>query len=267
MSISDAPAYATAGDVQSVLQEDDLSIGSGPLDSDFIDEAIRSASKWLRNATGGHWYDSGGSTTLDNTAATATDIRMSIPSSPHPQSGQLYQVGESTHRQRSYPVTQTGAYARATTTGGKARLPYRFVESIDALEVTDLGGDVTDWVADADKIEGRGEDYYLKVDGADKQGRSYLYLHAGSLGGQRDFEDILTVDVSYGKDWQDDPWQDVRRGVAHLAAAELVQDDDVLTAIPNDAVITSVDTEVDLHLQRAFESPGYLDAYVGVEMA
>lgn len=269
MSLADTPAYAELSDVQAAMQETDQAFAETPLSDTNVEPAIQTASRWLRRQSGGHWYDSGGTASdlIDTNPATASGIRMDIPSSPHAQSGQLFTSSKGVHRVRQYPVTQAGQYARATTSAGKPRLPKRHVENIDALNVRELGGETTDWVADTSKDEGRGEDYYLQVDGADDGGRSYLYLHAGSIGARRDFADLLTVDVTFGLDWQDTPWADVRRGVAHLAAAELVKDDDVLTAIPDGAAIGNVQTEVDLHLRYAFDQPGYLAPYVEVQVA
>jgi hypothetical protein len=267
MSLSDTPAYCEEADVQKAMQEVDMSFTETPLGSDNVQAAIFAASRWLRRRSGAHFYDSGGdaSDLIDTTAATATDIQMGIPSSPHPQDGSLFKVAEGVNRQRSYPVTHAGRYARAEQRTGTATLGRRFVESIDRLAVRELGGETTDWVAASDKAEGRGEDYYFDVDGATHRGRSYLYLDAAALGPRRDFTNLLTVDVSYGLDWQDDPWADVRRGVGHLAAAELVVDDDVLTAISDEGQLIGVDTQAQQHFDAAMER--YLPGWLGVGVA
>lgn len=264
MSLSDVPAYAEESDVQAAMQEADVAFNERPLGTTNVETAIQTASRWFRRQTDAHFYDStaAASDLISSSPSSVTDIRLSIPSSPHAQPGQLSQVADETRRQPSYPVTQVGQYARATTTAGEPRLPYFHVETIDSLEVRERGGELTDWVAANDKTEGRGEDYYLQTEG-DSTGRSYLYIHAGALGPRQDFDDVLLAGVSFGADWQDHPWADVRRGIAHLAAAELVKDDDVLTAIPDGATINSVDTEVSLHLKYAFNQPGYLSSYLG----
>jgi hypothetical protein len=269
MSISDAPGYATEDDVQAALQETDAAFQETPLGSTNVENAVKTASRWLKRKSDSHWYDSnaGSSSLLSSSPATATDLRMDVPSSPHAQQGALFRSDKGAYGVSEYPVTHAGQYARATTAAGEPRIPAKHVEAIDALRVREFGGDVTDWVASSDIQQGRGEDYYLVVDGKNSGGRSYLYIHAGSLGARHDYEDVLTVDVTYGQDWQDGPWADVRRGVAHLAAAELVQDDDVLTSIPDGVALSNVDTQVQLHLDRAFDTPGYLDTYVEGQIA
>jgi hypothetical protein len=261
-ALTDSPAYAEESDVQAAMQEVDAAFDDYPLGTTNVEAAVISASRWFRRRAQAHFYDSGAqaSDLISTTAATATNIQMDIPSSPHPQPGQLMRAGEGADRQPAYPVTRRGRYARASESGGGPGLPYRYVESIDRLSVRDLGGDRTDWVAASDKTEGEGEDYYLTVDGGDAFGDSYLWLDAGSLGGRYDYSGVLEVDVSYGVDWQDTPWADVRRGIAHVAAAELSTDDDVLTSLPENAMIANVETQADLHLKAAMDR--YLGGYL-----
>jgi len=263
------PGYCEREDVQEAMQENDRSFGEFPLDNDSVDAAVASASRWFNTATDAHFYDSNAAASdlISSDTLQATDIRLSIPSSDHPQEGQLMYTSRGVTDRFSYPVTQTGRYARATTVAGVARLPAFYVESVDKLLVRETGGDVEDWVASSDFQQGRGEDYYLIQDGQNNTGRSYLYLLAESIGPRVDFEDILTVDLSYGLDWQDRPWPEVRRGVAHLAAAELTADDDLLAQVPENATISNVQTVAEMHLARAMDQPGYLSRWLGGAVA
>lgn len=254
------PAYCEEEDVQEALQESDTKFGTGELASGNVQAAINGVSAWFQRRSNAHFYDSGTPTLIDSSAATASNVTLSIPGSPHRQPGQIWQVSERGF-QASYPNTHTGQYVRV-------KLPYRFVESIDTLEVRDPGGDWTDWTADADIVEGKGEDYYLRTDGESQYGRSYLYIHAGSLGGRVSFEDVLEMDLSYGLDYQDTAWDDVRRGVAALAGSQLLSDSDVLAGLPEQASLPGYETIVDRlsgqALSLAENAGGYLSPYLRV---
>jgi len=254
----DSPAYCEAEDVQEAMQEIDTAFSEAPLGTANVEPAVVGASRWVRRRSGAHFYDSSAaaSALISDSPATATDIQLSVPSSPHPQSGQLFKTGGAVHRQRSYPQTHVGQYCRVKSATGPPGLPHRYVETVDRLAVRGIGGETTDWVAGS-QAQGRGEDYYLTVEGNDAYGRSHLYLHAGSLGPHFDFEHVAEADVTYGRDWQDTPWPGIRRGVAHLAAAELVVDDDILTQLPDNGTVPDVTTEAQQHLDAA------MDRYLG----
>lgn len=256
MSITDGPLYCTRDDIQDAMQEADVSWGDQPLSDAEVDAARAAASRWFNSRTDAHFYDSGGTQAdLDTTPRTATGVRLSVPETPHRPDGQLFRVPEGARTQVTYPNPQRGRYARL-------RLPLYYAESVARLQVQEYGGDTTDWVADAEFQQGRGEDYYLQVDGRDNYGRSYLYVDVGSLGVHLTYEDIIVADFEHGLDWQDTAWPDVRRGVAHLAAAELTKDDDLLASIPEGATITNVDTKADIHMGYAMDAPGYLAPYM-----
>jgi|GEM_PF-6037624 len=221
--------FCEEDDVRKALQERELSAATG---SEFVEPAIEKVSDWLRRQGNRHWYDSGGSTTLVPTSpATVSSVSLDVPSSPHSQRDQLFNDTDT-----RYPVTKRGPYARVT-------LPHGYVDSLTKLEVRDRGGGVEDWAAASGKAEGRGEDYYISRKGQDSYGRTHLLVRARSIGPRYDFGGILTAEYDYGLDAQDEAWQDVRRGVAQLAAAELVIEDDVLTSIPDNGTLVGVDTQ------------------------
>lgn len=244
--------YCEPKDVRKVLQETDL---SGPINSTLVKPAITAASRWLRRRARVHFYDSGGSASdlVPTSARTATTVQLDVPSSPHRQDHQLHHGDDSDWR---YPVTHAGPYA-------KIRLPHRHVQSITTLGVRDRGGDREDWMSAPDKVQGVGEDYYHEADGESEIGVTYLYIRAASIGSRVDFGDLLTLDYEYGLDAQTDDWQDVRRGIAQLAAAEVVEDDGVISQIPDNARLVSVDTEYQHYLDAADKYLGpYLTAGV-----
>lgn len=220
--------YCESEDVREVLQEESL---TGSYDTQYVAPAIRGVSKWLRKRTSRHWFDSAAAAgdLRDTSARSVSDVVLDVPSSPHRQDRQLTQTA---HGMR-YPVTQAGPYA-------KIRLPHYDVQSLTTLEVRDRGGGVTDWVADTTIVEGRGEDYYLTTQSG--SGATHLYLHAGQLGARVDFGDLLTLSYDYGVEPIPDS---VRRAVALLAASELVEDDDVAVAIPEQGQTVSRETKAD----------------------
>lgn len=236
-----ADGYCERDDVKRALQKSSFDGAIGQ-DGDIADDAITGLTQWLRRRTRRHWYDSGGGNTLvPDSNRQVTGIRLDVPASSHSQRGQLF----SSRDHIRYPVTQSGPYARV-------RLHHYDVESIDTLEVRDSGGDVTDWVADSDFDSGRGEDYYLHTEGGEFR-TSYLYIRANSIGPRTDFDDLLTVDYSYGTDAQDHEWETVRRSVAMLAAADLVLDEDVTSMVPDNGQMINVQTKAERYVERAMD--------------
>lgn len=251
-------AFAEREDVRWVMQKSPNKFGDKQLGDDIVDAAIEGVSQWFANATDAYFYDSTktGSDLIDSSAATATGIIESVPSSPHTQRGQLFN-----DENVRYPVTRDGVFTRT-------KLPAFFIESIDTLEVRDRGGGFTDWVADSNISEGPDEDYYVQVDGSNAYGNTYLYLRARTIGSRRYFDDLLRIDVTYGRDEQDTSWADVRRGIAALAAAQLIVDDDVIAQVPDNGQLIGVVTQYDqLQDIGIGEELGALQPYLGAPVA
>jgi len=239
--------YCEPDDVKTALQDTEL---QGPTNGTIITDEIVAISNWLRKESGRHWYDSTGTDddTVPTSARSASNVRLDVPSSPHAQRDQIHRHDRGVR----YPVTTDGPYARI-------RLPHGFVESLTSLEVRDRAGDVTDWTADSEYAEGVGEDYYVREESQENHGASYLYIRAASIGARRDWSGAVVADYQYGLDASDEPWQDVRRGVALLSAAAVVVDDDVLTAIPDQGQLLNVETEAERMMDRGMT---YLNPYL-----
>ncbi|WP_435065886.1 hypothetical protein [Halobaculum sp. EA56] len=247
--------FCEPDDVRQVLQKREL---TGTISASMITPAITGVSGWFARQTNGHWYDSSAASgdEIDTTAASATGVRLDVPSGPHRKDRQLFHDDTGAR----YPTTTHGPYA-------KIRLPHPYVQTVTALLVRGRGGDVDDWVASAEKTEGRGEDYYIEARGQDSYGRTYLYIRAASIGARVDYDGLLTLEYDYGLDAQDTSWDDVRRGVALLAAAQVVSDDDVLTAIPDNGQLIGVATQRDQHVADAIgEAWSLLSPYLSVEV-
>lgn len=232
--------YCEVADVSSVLQDDFP--GSNPSTSE-VEDAITGFTQWVRAKTNSHWYDSNNQPgdLVPTSARSTTGIRLDVPSSPHRQDRQLLHDEQGIR----YPVTHAGPYARI-------RLPHYSVQTLNALEVRDRDGDVTDWTSDPDISSGKGNDYYLHVDGGEID-TSYLYINADSIGPRTDYRDLLTLDYDYGRDAQNKEWQTVRRAVATLAAADVALDDDIQAAVPDDGQLVPVNTKSDKMINRAMK--------------
>lgn len=239
--------YCEPDAVRTALQETSL---DGPINESIVTDEIVAVSSWLRKQSGRHWYDSTGADadTVPTTARDASTVRLDVPSSPHAQRDQIHRHDRGVR----YPVTQDGPYARLP-------LPHGYVDTLNSLAIRDRAGDVEDWVASAEYDEGRGGDYYVQTEDLERYGRSYLYVRAAAIGARRDYDGLVTAGYQYGLDEQDQSWQDVRRGVALLAAAATVVDDDILTAIPDQGQLIGVETEAERLMDRGMS---YLEPYI-----
>jgi hypothetical protein len=243
--------YCEPADVRRVLQESEF---SGALNADplIVEQAITSQSEATREFTDRHWYDAdaGADALVATGPLSAEEIRVDVPSSPHPQDRQLF-----VHERERYPVTTDGPYARV-------RLPHCAVSSLSSLYVRDRSGGVTDWVVDAEHEEGRGEDFYLTTatDGG-KAGRSYLHVRAAALPPVTNYRGLLTLEYDYGRDEIPDS---VRRATAFLAAHELVIDDEEAVGIPDNGQLVNVETKADQFKSRALT---LLDPYLSGTVA
>jgi len=238
--------YCTTDDVRRVLQDAEL-VGAFDADPRIVNQAITAQSETTREFTERHWYnpDSVDSDLVANSPLTASEQRLDVPSSPAPQDRQILNADR-----KRYPVSTDGPYTRL-------RLPHCAVDSLTALRVRDRGGGVTDWTADPEYVEGRGEDYYLSTptDGS-KAGRSYLYVRARTLPPLTNYRGAVTVDYEYGRAEIPDS---VRRATAFLAAHELVIDDDEQVGIPDNGQLVNVETQADQFQDRALT---LLDPYL-----
>lgn len=218
------PGYCTPEDVRKALQDASLQAETG---LEFVEPAIESQSKWLRQHTKRHWFDSSDVAGLFDSARTVTGLSLDVPHGPHSKDRQLFRDEHGIH----YPTTHAGPYA-------KIRLPYHDVQSVDTLDVRQRGGGVEDWTAT--QAEGRGEDYYLLTESESKV--SHLYIHAGTLGVYSDYDDLLTLDLTYGTDGIPET---IRRAVALRAGADLVMDDDGQVGVPDSGQLVSVQSKAE----------------------
>lgn len=232
--------YCEREDVQRALQQSSFDGAIGQ-DGEIADDAIEGLTQWVRRTTRHHFYDSGGGTTLvPSSVRSVSNVYRDVPSSPHAQDRQLFH-----HEAHRYPVTTAGPHVRI-------RLPHYDVQALEVLDVRQTDGSFEDWVAASDKLSGPGEDYYLETQDGEFR-PSYLYVRASSIGPRVDYDDLLRLSYTYGTDQQDTSWKTVRRSVAMLAAADLVLDEDVQSAVPDNGQLTAVQTKAERYVQRALD--------------
>lgn len=242
--------FCETEDVRKALQKASSSFGSGSLATDIVESAIEGASNWFARASNSHWYDSGAAAgdLIDTSVASASGVQLDVPSSPHAQDRQQI----SHRRSARYPVTVAGPYAEIP-------LPHLHVSNLTKLEVRERGGETTDWVADSSRTSGTGNDYYIQQRGQNSYGRTYLYIHARGIGARTNFDRLLTLEYDYGLDWATEEWNDVRQGIANLAAVSVVDDDNVLAQIPDNGQLIGVDTQ---HQNLLDAASRRLDPYI-----
>lgn len=239
------PGYCETDDVRQALQEREL---SAELNTTFVTAAIEGENEWLRRKTNRHWFDSSDTTGELFTSALSQSMELQdVPSSPHPQGNQLPRADTDTR----YPRTVSGGYAKIV-------LDRRNVQSITQLDVRTGRRDWTDWVAASDKTEGKGDDYYLRVNPT--TGVSELYVSVVGLSVDS-WDDAVEVSYEWGVDGIPET---IRRAVALRAGASLVMDDDAQVGIPNDGQLVSVQTKAD---KMQSEADRLLKSYTSTPIA
>jgi len=143
------------------------------------------------------------------------------------------------------------AYFRVT-------LERKDVDAVNELNIANADGGFDDWVASNDYSGGvgfdshAGEDFYVRINSG---GVSELYIDVHALD-----DDIaylpngILVDFDYGHEGVP---RNVRRGIASLAAAELVEE--AVIEIPQNATIYNIETKADELREMA---SGYLSVYL-----
>lgn len=148
-------------------------------------------------------------------------------------------------------MTHTGPFVRVP-------LDYHDVETVDALRVRDTSGGFVDWTA-GDTEPTEDDDWYVSVES--ETGASTLYLRAGTIGPRVDFEQLLRLDLTIGRS----PIPShVRRGVALLAGAQVVIDDELDIGVPDNGQLVSVASKAE-EMRR--EGNRLLDASVPLAIA
>lgn len=258
--------YCTVDDVRRAMQETTANFNAGATgesNNQVVVDAIKGLTEWLQKGTKRHWYESGGISEDDenviSSSAENRDDEHSLPT----HGG--YVLG-----------AYTGVSARWTTESGTAfknetrdadpkeeirlatgdvdedadddppaytriRLERKDVSAVNTLNVVNENGGYDDWTSTQTGGVGnsnRGDDWWARVN---NRGASELYLDIHSMDDDLPtLNNAVYVDIDFGVDGIPPT---VRRGVAFLAASQLVLDDELRTQIPDQGQLINVETK------------------------
>lgn len=247
--------FCTVEDVRRVFQDASLSGALAEDNSALVKEQIRSVSGLVEKATKRHWYDPEA-----NTASTRTD-EYALP-----QGGAIAVNGSESPKERIQVVSgdRDGpgpAYARVT-------LDRKDVQTLAELRVLTAEGTLTDWVASTEYDTGvglsaRGKDAWVRVNNG---GVSELNIDVSQLDDEiPSLANAVYAGITYGVPGLEPR---ARTGTAALVAADLVLDDEFVTAIPDDGQLTDVETKAERFgatgaqkLAPDVVDPSHLEAY------
>jgi hypothetical protein len=254
--------YCTVDDVRRVFQEADLSGALAESNNQLVVDTIAAVSATVEKATKRHWYDAGGVSGDDQnvipTDAQPRDDEYDLPSQGAVafgaagtnrrtrESRTVFSAGSSTPDIKERIRVGTGDLGDETVpTYARITLARKDVSSLDELLVINANGAVEDWVASSDYDTGvglpnRGADAWVRLNNG---GISELNIDVHALDDDiPSLANAVYATVSYGKG---EVPQRIRRGVAHLAAADLVLNDEFVTVIPDDGQLTSLETKAE----------------------
>jgi len=247
--------FCTVEDVRRVFQDASLSGALAEDNNALVREQIRSVSSLVEKATKRYWYDP-----KTDTAPSRTD-EYALP-----QGGAAVVGSSESPKERIQVVSgdRDGpgpAYARVT-------LDRKDVQSLDELHVLTADGTLTDWVARPEYdtevgLSARGKDAWVRVNNG---GVSELNIDISQIDDEiPSLANAVYAGITYGVPELDPR---VQKGTAALVAADLVLDDEFVTAIPDDGQLTNVETKAERFgatgaqkLAPDAVDPSYLEAY------
>jgi hypothetical protein len=234
--------YCTVDDVRRVFQEADLSGALAESNNQLVVDTIAAVSSTVEKATKRHWYDAGG-VSDDDRSVIPTDAQSRDDEYDLPSQGAVAFGAAGTDIKERIRVGAGDLGDEAVPTYTRITLARKDVSSLDELLVINANGAVEDWIASSDYDTGvglanRGADAWVRLNNG---GVSELNIDIHALDDDiPSLANAVYAIVSYGKD---EVPQRIRRGVAHLVAADLVLNDEFVTAIPDDGQLTSLETK------------------------
>lgn len=247
--------YCTVEDVRRVLQDAEFDQALSANSNQVVVDAIASQTEWLQEVTNRHWYESGGVTEDDeglipSSARTHTEDEQDLPTRPFlTTERRVKRKNIWVSRNRGTDPAPEGGLDIRTFRGDYTRITLfrRDITSLTELLVLHDTNGYEDWVADSSKTEGKSDDYYLHVN--DSTGLTRLYLDTDSIDEDlSDFGSAVIATYEYGIDGIPTT---VRRGVAFLAASQLVMDDEFRASIPDSGQLVNVETKAQAWQRKA----------------
>lgn len=267
--------YCTLEDVRRALRTANLP-GDVDQDNQIAVDAITAWTEPLEKTLARHWYAETGDPILSDPSAVTIPTSTKSRDDEHdlPTHGG-YVAGAYDDSAGTWTAT-TGTVFDSRTSGPdpKEQLRLAFgdlddetipaytritlarkdVDAVNTLSVVNEAGGFDDWVADSAYDGGvgnthRGEDYWVRVNNG---GVSELYLDVHAMDDDLpSFANAVYVDIDYGHAGIP---SNVRRGVASLAAAELVEE--AVIEIPQNATLYNIETKAEELRGRAEEFLG-----------
>ena len=280
--------YCTVDDVRRVMQETEREFDSGALgegNNQLVVDAIAGLTDWIDSKTKRHWYVDGGLDSDDqNLIATAprtrddehdfettgatvdgqdvppfrisanSDALLESPPAGHHKHLDEHEYAEP---KRNLRVAFGEYHPRHDGTDkGPAYTPIEFdrkdVSEVTELLVANADGTLDDWTGPdytgGIGVTNSGEDWWVRVN---NRGVSQLYLDIHALDDDlASLSNAVYVTFSYGND---DLTMTVRRGVAHLAAAILIVDDEFQAGLPDQGGLINVETKAERWERKGLE--------------
>jgi len=276
--------YCTVEDVRRVMQENTTGWENDNLADDnfqMVVDAIAGLTDWIDTKTKRHWYVEGGldedtqnliataPRTRDDehdftTTAATVDGQDVPPFRLSANSDALLETPPRGHHdyfdedryaepKRNLRVSFGEYHPRED---GPAYTPIEFdrkdVSEVTELLVANADGSLDDWTGPdytgGIGVENSGEDWWVRVN---NRGVTQLYLDINALDDDlASLSKAVYVTFAYGND---DLTMTVRRGVAHLAAAILVVDDEFQAGLPDQGGLINVETKAERWERKGLE--------------
>jgi len=268
--------YCTVDDVRRVMQQTTREFDSGALGEDnqqLVVDAIAGLTEWIDSKTHKHWYVDGGldedTQGLIPTAAKSRDDEEDLttnaatvdgadvpPTHLSPNSDALLETPPRGHHEYYDEHEFAEPKQNLRVSFGEyhpreerpAYTPVEFarkdVTAVNELLVVNADGGFDDWTAGdytgGVGITNRGSDWWVRVN---NRGISQLYLDINALDDDiASLSKAVYVDFAYG---DSELTMTVRRGVAHLAAAILIVDDEFQAGLPDNGQLINVETKAE----------------------
>lgn len=271
--------YCTVDDVRRVLQETELSFNEGALGengSQLVVDAIAGLTEFIDSKAKKHWYVTGGlSNDTEGVVPTAAKSRddeedltthgatvdgADVPEfhlsensdalleSPPRGHHEYFNEDRYAEPKQNLRLAFGKRHDESVPAYTPIQLARKDVSAVNELMVVNADGGFDDWTG-PDYSGGvgnsfRGDDWWVRVN---NRGVSQLYLNIHAMDDDlASLSKAVYVDFDYG---DSELTMTVRRGVAYLAAADLVVNDEFRTALPDDGQLINVETKSD-HWER-----------------
>lgn len=274
--------YCTVDDVRRVMQEPQTEFDAGASGEDnnqLIVDAITGLTYWLEKKTKRHWYVPGGVTgdtrgLISTTPETREDEHDFATSGAwvDEQDVEEWRINNNSDAllestpDSYYPDRETdpkenlriafGTYDRRYNNNPQpayTRIEFnrKDAQAINELMVVNADGGFDDWLANKTGGIGnanRGKDWWVRVN---NRGVTQLNLDVYTLDDDlASLANAVYVDFDFGTP---ELPMTVRRGVAHLAAADVVVDSEYLAGLPDSPRLTDVETQAERWERRGKE--------------